>query len=185
MADPVKRVILSYEDYLSMPDDRNRYEILEGELAVTPSPTSMHQLVSRNLAFILHCHIKQYRLGDILYAPMDVILSDISIVQPDLIYITREHLHLITTRGIEGTPDMVIEIISPASKRLDRVGKLQIYAKYGIAWYWLIDPLEKTLEIYMLNHESYSLHGTYSQNDTVKPLLFPGLEFGLGEVWPE
>jgi len=161
MADPIKnrKILLTYEDYLSMPNDRNRYEILGGELVVTPSPSFGHQKVSRNLEFVLFAYIKQHNLGEIIDAPMDVILDETTVVQPDIIFIAKDRYGIIKKRGIEGSPDLLIEILSPSSLRFDKISKMQIYAKYGVKWYWIVDPHGKTLEEYKLEEGFYNLQG--------------------------
>jgi Uma2 family endonuclease len=99
---PAGRIVLTYEDYCLLPNDGRRYEILEGELAVTPSPSRSHQRVSRNLLFILHAHVREHDLGEIFDAPFDVILEETSVVVPDLLFVARERLRIVTDRGVEG-----------------------------------------------------------------------------------
>lgn len=185
MADPVRnrRVVLTYEDYLSLPNDRNRYEILEGELIVTPSPSLRHQEVSRNLLFLLFSHIKKKNLGRILYAPMDVILDNTTVVQPDLAFVSSQNDQICADRGIEGVPDLIVEILSAYSQKYDRMSKLQIYARYGVKWYWIVEPYEKTLEEYRLGEGFYDLLGTCRENEIFRPGIFPELEIDLSEVW--
>jgi len=185
MADPMKKnnILLTYEDYITLPNDRNRYEILEGELIVTPSPTFKHQEVSRNLLLILHYHIKKNNLGKIVAAPMDVILEDTTVAQPDIIFISKEKYRFVTKRGIECAPDLLVEILSPSSKRYDRVSKMQIYGKHSVTWYWIVDPDSSTVEEYRIEKGNYVLAGTYQKSDTFAPELFPDLKIELSQVW--
>jgi Uma2 family endonuclease len=175
---------LTYEDYLEFPNDGRRYEILEGELMMTPAPSPQHQDVSINLEFFLYAHIRRFGLGKLFHAPFDVIMSNISIVQPDILFISVEKLSSITERGFEGAPDLVVEILSPATQRYDRINKLKIYASHGVKWYWLVSPHEKTLEEFELQEGGYTLRQAHSGNDSFKPLLFQGLTIELSEVWP-
>src|ERR1700693_2556454 len=106
------RVALTYRDYAALPEDGKRYEIHDGELSVTPAPTSDHQIVSANLFMILAAHVKARNLGLVLYAPLDVILAATAIVQPDLVYLDRGRLGALRRRGVEGPPTLVVEILS-------------------------------------------------------------------------
>jgi Uma2 family endonuclease len=185
MADPVMESgrELTYEDYLRLPDDRKRYEIYEGELAMTPSPSFHHQEISRNLEFILHSHVRRHALGHVMDAPLDVILDTNTVVVPDLLFIAADRMSIVTEKGVEGPPDLVIEILSPGTQRYDRIRKLNLYAKFGVHWYWILDPAEETLEEYELCEGSYVRRGSHESEDLFKPLLFPGLDVELKEVW--
>lgn len=185
MADlaPLHSATLTYEDYVRLPEDGCRYEILEGELLMTPAPSSRHQRISRNLEFLLFAHLKGRDLGEVLYAPFDVIFQSGTVAQPDLLYVSKEREAIITDRGAEGAPDLIVEITSPASSRTDRIRKFEIYSKFGVSWYWLLDPESQTFEEYELAGNSYVRRGSCAEDDVFTPLLFPGLEIPLSEVW--
>jgi Uma2 family endonuclease len=157
---PEGKIILTYEDYVALPSDGNRYEILEGELAVTPAPSTKHQTASGNLFFLLTQHIKTNDLGKLFHAPVDLILESTSVLQPDLLFVSKDRQTIITDRAIEGAPDLVIEILSPTTSRSDRVTKAQIYARHKVPAYWIADPEEETVEVYLLNADSYRLIAT-------------------------
>lgn len=180
---PEGRIKLSYAEYAELPNDGRRYEILEGELAVTPAPVPRHQAVSRNLQRILDRHIADHRLGQLFNAPIDVILADTTIVQPDLLFLPTEREHFITERAIEGPPALMVEILSPSSVRQDRVTKAALYARFGIPHYWVLDPVERTLELYELSGETYRFVATHHGPGRVRPALFPTLEIDLAAVW--
>lgn len=181
---PQGKIILTYDDYLLLPSDRNRYEILDGELAVTPAPSTRHQKVSGYLYHILANHIVAHQFGDLYAAPTDLILAATTVVQPDLIFIANDRLHLVTERAIEGPPTLVIEILSPTTDRTDRLTKAQLYAKYRVPHYWLIDPDHKTLEAYELVEDSYRQVTLAREAETCTPSLFPGLSIPLADLWP-
>lgn len=185
MADPLRknRIVLTYDDYALLPDDRNRHEILEGDLIVTPSPTTNHQKVSRNLEFILFSHIKQNNSGELFYAPIDVILDESTVVQPDIIFILKEHLHILSKRGVDGAPDLLVEILSPATAKYDRISKKQLYARYGVRWFWIVDPDEKKVEEYEREGETYNLRTARSEKDSFTSGIFPELDIDLSLVW--
>ncbi|MGH7791389.1 MAG: Uma2 family endonuclease, partial [Thermodesulfobacteriota bacterium] len=119
----IGNIKLTYEDYLLLPEDGNRYEILDGELNVTPAPTTKHQTISGNLFVILHRYVREQRAGKVFSAPVDVILDYSSIVQPDLIFVSKEREEIITEKNVQGAPDLVIEILSPNTVKIDRLRK--------------------------------------------------------------
>jgi Uma2 family endonuclease len=152
---PEGKIVLTYEDYVLLPNDRNRYEILEGELTVTPAPSTKHQSASANLFKLLSRHIDDRNLGKLFYAPIDLILDPTTILQPDLLFVFSAHQHIITERAIEGVPDLVVEILSPTTSRTDRVTKAQIYARHNVPVYWIVDPDEESIEIYLLEGDAF------------------------------
>ncbi|MGZ8489574.1 MAG: Uma2 family endonuclease [Candidatus Binatia bacterium] len=180
---PPGKIVLTYDDYCELPNDRNRYEILDGELAVTPAPRTKHQSISGHLYRILANHIVANQLGDIYAAPTDVILAPTTVVQPDLIFIGDGRRGIVTERAIEGAPTLVIEILSPTTHRADRQTKAQLYAKYDVPHYWLIDPDQQTLEAYELSGDQYQLVIKTQNAETFTPLLFPGLSISLPDLW--
>ncbi len=177
-----QHVVLTYDDYRRLPDDGRRYELLEGEIFVTPAPTTSHQRISRNLEFTLHSHVNHNDLGEILDAPIDVILGRTVVVQPDLVFVSKHRADIITERGVEGPPDLVIEILSPSTQDQDRGPKQQLYARYGIRHYWLLDPKAKTLTELLLESGVYKLIATHSERE-LQLAPFPQLTIDLGEVF--
>jgi Uma2 family endonuclease len=186
MAKPgeIVRVVLTYEDYCRLPNDGRRYEILEGELAVTPAPTPRHQEVLVNLLRLLDEHVRARGLGKVYVAPIDVILSRTSVVQPDLVFVSTARLSLVSTRGIEGPPDLVVEVLSPTTEAQDRGPKLQLYAGYGVAHYWLVDAEAHRLEAHELAGAAYRLTAKLAGAADFTPTLFPDHAFPLGSLWP-
>lgn len=180
---PSDGIRLTYEDYLQLPDDRNRYEILDGELAVTPAPAPEHQMVSRNLEWILHRYVTEHRLGQVLNAPIDVILGRTAVVQPDLLFLAAGRESLITERAIEGPPDLIVEIVSPSSADRDREAKAKLYARFGVRHYWIVDPEARTMDLYRLSGRGYRVVSRHRGGAKARPELFPGLEVDLSNVW--
>jgi Uma2 family endonuclease len=153
------RVLLTYADYAALPDDGRRYELHEGELSVTPSPGTRHKRVKVNLFDILLHHARAHRLGELFDAPTDVILSDRTVVQPDIVFVDMQHASQISERGIEGAPTLAIEVLSPSSERIDRRRKLQLYADHRVPWYWIVDPSARGIEAYALAERAYRAVG--------------------------
>jgi Uma2 family endonuclease len=180
---PQGKIVLTYDEYCLLPNDRNRYEILDGELSVTPAPATMHQTVLGNLHRILANHVIASQLGKLFIAPTDLIVAPITVVQPDLIFIGNDRRHIVTERAIEGSPTLVIEILSPTTHRTDRVTKAQLYAKYAVPHYWLIDPGQQTLEAYDLVTDHYNLVASVRNAEVLTPSLFPSLSIQLADLW--
>lgn len=172
-----------YEDYILFPEDRNRHEIIEGEHYMTPSPAIKHQAISRNLELILATFVARHNLGKIFYAPCDVVLSDTDIVQPDIIFISGDRLHIITELNIQGAPDLVVEIISDASRRIDKVLKRMLYERYGVREYWIIDPVVEILERYILKDDRYQKVGEYQSGEIFSPEIFKELDIDLQKIF--
>jgi len=179
-----QRVVLTYKDYEALPADGRRYELHEGELSVTPAPSPQHQLTSRNLFRLLDDYVKTRGLGEVLYAPLDVILSDTSIVQPDLVYLDATRLGAISRRGIEGPPTLVIEILSPATTLIDRSTKQQLYARHGIPFFWLVDPEGRAVEVFVLGPQGYTLAVRAAGAGPVSLPPFPDLALIPAALWP-
>jgi Uma2 family endonuclease len=177
------RTLLTYRDYEALPDDGRRYEIHDGELCVTPAPTPQHQMISIQLIEALLPHARSNN-GVLLYAPLDVILADTSIVQPDIVYLTADRKERVSRRGIEGAPTLIVEILSPSTRRIDRVTKPRLYARYRVPFLWLVDPDARTLEAFVLEGDSYVLALKAAGTEPVAPPPFPGLALIPETLWP-
>jgi len=151
------RVALTYRDYAALPDDGKRYEIHDGELSVMAAPTPDHQIVIGNLFLILAPYVKARSSGLVILAPVDVILSDTTIVQPDLVYLDPERLSALGRRGVQGPPTLAIEVLSPTTGTTDRTTKRDLYARYGVPHLWLVDARARTIEAYVLRGGEYAL----------------------------
>ena len=146
---------LDYSDYAGIPNDGKRYEILEGDLLVTPAPSPLHQRVSKRLQRQLEAYFEARSIGEVFNAPIDVILTTHNIVQPDLVVVDR--VDQVSRRGIEGPPLLVVEILSPSTREQDRSVKARRYAALGIRHYWLVDPEARKVECYRADASTYVL----------------------------
>jgi Uma2 family endonuclease len=180
---PEGRETWTYEDYAHLPDDGVRYEVLDGELVVAPSPMTRHQRVSMKLSLAVGGYVESQKLGECFCAPYDVVLDRRTIVQPDLIFVSNDRSSIITENNIQGAPDLVVEILSPSTAQRDRVRKLRLYTRFGIPHVWFLDPGIKTLEEFILEGESYRVVAVHAEDEEFRPLLFPGLSILLGEIW--
>ncbi|HWP23656.1 MAG TPA: Uma2 family endonuclease [Candidatus Binatia bacterium] len=180
---PEGRIVLTYEDYVQLPNDGKRYEILEGELSVTPAPSTKHQIASVNLTVLLSNHVRVKDLGRIFCAPVDLILEPTSVLQPDLLFVSKARQHIITERAVEGVPDLVIEILSPTTVRIDRVTKAQIYARHQVPVYWIVDAEQESVETYLLSEDGYRLAATLQGEAPASAPPFADLKFAAKEIF--
>jgi Uma2 family endonuclease len=169
------RVGLTYSDYAALPDDGRRYELHRGELSMTPSPGTRHQGAVLALGARLYDHVKSRGLGKVFVAPTDCILSDMTVVQPDVLYVATDRLSIISERGIEGAPTLVVEVLSPSTAKLDRERKLMLYAEHGVPCFWIVDPASGTVEAYQLVGAAYVPAGRVTNAPVALPPL-PDLE---------
>jgi len=170
--------IVSVTDLESMPDDNNRYEVIDGELFMSKAPGIPHQRVSMRLTSLILRHLAEHPVGEVLATP-GVIFSDIDAVIPDLVFIRRERLtEVISGDRIVAAPDLVIEILSPSpeNRRRDRVVKRQLYAKFGVKEYWIIDLENKQVEVFILKERSLDSWATLGVNDTIRSAILAGFE---------
>jgi Uma2 family endonuclease len=175
----------TYEDYVLLPDDGRRKEIIDGDLYVIPSPVTKHQAVSGNLEFLLRLYLRDRPLGRLYHAPCDVIFSDLDIVQPDIIYISNERAGIITEKNIRGAPDLLVEILSESSRRTDEVIKRKLYERYGVGEYWIVDPVVETIKVYRPEGTAYQRVAEFSNEtaDVLTTPLFPELRIPMSEVF--
>jgi Uma2 family endonuclease len=171
----------TYEEYYRLDDDQ-RHEIIDGNLLMTPAPDTWHQDWSREISMLLVTHVKRRQLGKVFIAPVDVVLDQENTVQPDLVFIASPNLGMVQRRAIFGTPDLLVELISPSSVRRDRYDKRELYARFGVKEYWIGDPANKSLEILTLREGRYDLHCAAEIQGRLSSLLLQGLEFDLQEI---
>lgn len=184
--DKLKEQKVTYDMYVEMPEDGARHEIIDGALEMmSPGPSTVHQSVSGELEFLLKQSCKtNYKIFD---APLDVILSETTVLQPDILMIHRSRLHIVTLRGIEGPPDLVIEILSPGSRSRDKVLKMKSYAEHGVPEYWVVDTEARTLEQYRLMDQVnvYMLHQLFEAEDSVYSDKIPCVQFSVKSIFTE
>ncbi|MCG3132854.1 MAG: hypothetical protein FLDDKLPJ_03720 [Phycisphaerae bacterium] len=173
-------VILTYKDYCALPNDGRRYEILEGNLHVSPAPSPFHQIIIARLLNILCGHIEGRLLGQVLPAPCDVLFADSTVVQPDLVYVAQDQRGIIGKKFIQGTPRLVVEVLSPWNADYDAQAKRQLYAKFGVPHYWMIDSEPpRIVELREPKNAAYLTERTITPPDFFDPTLFPGLSIDL------
>lgn len=172
---------LDYGDYLTLPEDGRRYELLEGDLAVTPAPSPLHQRVSKRLQRQLEAYFETRGLGEVFNAPVDVILTPHDVVQPDLVVVGQAAQ--VSNRGIEGAPLLVVEVLSPTTRERDRTIKASRYSALGVMHYWILDPEAQRLECYVLEGNRYVLRAQGEGQTTLTHPNFAELSLSLGSLW--
>ena len=178
-------VKFTYEDFLNFPDDGKRHEIIDGEHYVTPSPNTKHQSVSMNLTVALALYLRQRPLGRLFAAPFDVVLSDLDVVEPDLVYLARERLEILTEKHVRGVPDLLVEILSPGTRKTDEITKRRRYEHFGVREYCVVDPELDAIKIYRRVDTAFVRVAELSvehQNVLTTPLL-PGFSVPLSEIF--
>ena len=141
----------TYSEFARLPSGGSeRHEVIAGELFVTPAPTSGHQRTMMRLAAALYGFVEEHGLGEVLPGPIDVLFAEGDYLEPDLVFVSRGRETLVTDRGVEGPPDLVVEILSPSTEARDRGIKLERYRHFGVAEYWIVDPDRRTVEVWRL-----------------------------------
>ncbi len=166
----------TYEDYCLLPEDR-RYEVVDGELLLTPAPTLMHQVVKMRLVRVLEDFVRQDRSGMVVDAPFDVVLSRFDVVQPDILFVSSPRKAVLGEKFADGAPDLVVEVLSPSTEIRDRVAKAKRYATFGVREMWLVDPIAKTIEILVNEGDGFRQQGVFGADDKVRSTILASLEF--------
>ena len=173
---------LAYEDYARLPDDE-RCELIDGELITMPSPKEIHQRLLLLLGAKWLWFALERGLGSVYIAPFDVILSEFDVVQPDLLFVSNARSGIITEDNVRGAPDLVVEILSPSTADYDRITKRELYERYGVPEYWLVDPYAKTITILRLGADGYNVHAVYGEGDTLSSPTLAGFSLNLSELF--
>ncbi len=176
----------TYEDYLGFPDDGRRHELINGEHLVTPAPTPRHQELSVRLVVAIANYLAAHPIGKVYAAPLDVILSDANVVEPDIVFVSRERLDIVAANAVLGGPDLVVEIVSPSSRRIDEVTKRHLLERFDVREYWVVDPEIEVVKIYRRAADgAFPRAGELSREagGVLDTPLLPGFALGLGELF--
>jgi len=180
------RMKLTYDDFLLFPDDGKRHELIDGEHYVTPSPNTKHQRVSGNLHFLIRAWLEDHPIGQIFYAPFDVVFTKFDVVEPDLLYISNERMpQILTTLHVTGAPEIVVEIGSPSTRTRDETIKRHLYERSGVSEYWVIDPELDLVRVYRLEERTFTRPTELSSEagDVLTSTHLPGLEVPLARIF--
>ena len=173
---------LTYADLELLPDDGLRHEIIDGEHYVTASPVTQHQRISRRLVVAFQSYLDAQPLGEVFYAPFDVVMSFHDVVVPDVIYVSHSRADLVTTKNLQGAPDLVIEILSPSTRRRDEQLKRDLYERVGVGEYWIVDPDSNVLLVYRRQGAHFLRPDTFNASAMTETPLLPGFELPLIDI---
>jgi len=175
----------TYEDYLLFPNDGKRYQLIGGDRFVTPAPRMKHQRISGYIYGFLFDYVYKTKCGILFSAPTDVVLSELDVVQPDILFIASNRSHIMTEANIQGAPDLVVEILSESTRRTDEIIKRKLYERYKVQEYWVIDPELETVKIYRLTVSGYDrpLELSAETSDTLTTPLFTSFKIPLQDLF--
>lgn len=183
METATKKKSYTYEDYVKTPDDI-RYELIEGDLIMTPSPGTRHQRIVGRLFAKIFTYVKEHNSGEGFISPFDVYLDNENVVQPDILFISKERINIIGEKNVQGAPDLIIEILSEGNAYRDTIQKKKLYARFGVREYWIIAPEDEMVEVYQLkNKGEYQLHKTYIKKGVIESFILSGLKIELKEIF--
>ena|SRR5205823_7249125 len=167
---------LTVDDYRLLPDAGPRYQLIEGDLYMAPAPNRYHQEISGNIYLLLAKYLERHPIGKLYAAPFDVYFDAINVHQPDLVFVSKKNLPILSSAGAEGAPDFLVEILSPKTADLDRKPKRRVAARSGVKELWIVDPETKLIHVYFLQKEPERPAMTYSEKDTFGSPHCPGLK---------
>jgi Uma2 family endonuclease len=178
----------TYSDLVALPDDQLRHELIDGEHFVSPSPATTHQQVSKRLFVALNAYVERHRLGEVLYAPFDIKLSAWTVLVPDVVYFTASRFaDVVNEKHATAAPDLVVEILSPGTRRRDLGRKRAVYDREGVGEYWIVDPDAHTITVLRRPRSDAGLTDVtvraLANDDTLESPLFPGLKTRLRDVF--
>jgi Uma2 family endonuclease len=173
---------LNYGDLRQIPPDRNRYELIEGELLVSAAPNIEHQRKAGNLFAELRAFVRQHDLGEVFIAPCDVVFDSTTVLEPDILFVSRARQSMVKAACIEGAPDLVVEIVSDSSRLIDRFVKRDRHAEFGVPEYWLLDPFEPRIEVLRLQEKKYRVAGVFGKGETLESPTFPGFRLSVSSL---
>jgi Uma2 family endonuclease len=179
-------VKLTYDDYVLFPDDGMRHELIDGEHYLTPSPNRKHQKVSGNLHLLIASWLEEHPIGQIYYAPFDVVFSKFDVVEPDLLYMSNERAsEVLTQANVQGAPEIVIEIGSPGTRKRDETIKRRLYERTGVSEYWIVDPELDVVRVYRRGGDEFDrpLELRTESGDVLTTPLLPGLDLPLARIF--
>ena len=173
---------LTYADYMKTPEEEH-CELIGGELVMFTTPPTYHQLVLSNLMYKVGVFVRERDLGRVYPVLTDVVLSDRDVVKPDILYVSKQRSHILTRENVRGAPDLVVEILSPATAERDRTVKLDLYAQHGVKEYWIVDPDAGTITVLLRGEGSFEVGGIYGEGQSLRSPTLAGFSVTLEEIF--
>ncbi len=175
----------TFRDFMLFNDENEKiYELIYGRLIKMPPPIVRHQEIVGKLYVEIYTFLQKKKVGKVLISPVGVRFSDEVALQPDIIFISKERMHIIKEKYIDGVPDLVVEIISKGTKKRDTKVKKAIYKRFGVKEYWIVNPFDKSIEVYILSEEGdYELYSRAKNEGQVESKFLKGFRLDLKEVF--
>jgi Uma2 family endonuclease len=174
---------ITVREYRDMPEGPPYFQLIEGDIHMSPSPNFFHQTILTNLVVLIRAYLKTHPIGKVQVAPSDVELNDTNVYQPDLYFIRNERLDILTEQGPVGAPDLVVEILSPRTAQLDVGAKRLVYARSGVKEMWVLHPDEEKVEIFRFDQDADRPSATLRGDDSLESALLPGFSVPLAKVF--
>ena len=178
-----KALPINRHDYEEMPAGPPYYQVIEGDLVMSPSPNIYHQAIVGRIYALLLRFLERRPLGEVFVAPLDVFLSEINVYQPDVIFISNQRRSILTEHGLEGAPDLAVEVLSPGTARFDKGSKRKVYARTGVKELWLVDQEASLIHVYQLAKDAETPVATYDDKATFTSPLLPGLRIKAASIF--
>jgi Uma2 family endonuclease len=178
-----KAPLITRADYEKMPEGPPYFQVIEGDLIMSPSPKTFHQYITGNIHTMLASYLKRRPIGIVILAPLDVFLTDVNIYQPDVMMILKQRASIITDHGLEGAPNLAVEILSSSTGRFDKGAKRKVYSRTGVEELWLIDPEAKTIQFFDFAKDAENPAATYDIKSVFNSRLLPGLRISAKKIF--
>lgn len=181
VAPPEEKHLWTYAEWEKQPETLQPTELWNGELIVSPAPTPDHQRIVMKLGFAMNSFVEARELGTIYLSPIDVVLSDHRVMQPDIVFVAKENGSIVQ-KAVQGAPDLAVEVVSEGSWRRDRIDKKALYEQFGVKEYWIVDPEARMIEIFVLTEEGYKHHARVKDVEKASSRLLTGLQVSFREI---
>lgn len=176
---------LTYQDFLELPDDGKHYELIEGELVMNPAPVPRHQIIVLNITVRLYTYFAQHGGGTVFVAPIDVVLVEDAVVEPDIVVVREERQAIVGATNLHGAPDLVVEVLSDRTRRRDEITKRKLYEQHGVDEYWIVDPAIDLVKVYRRDGKTFARVAEISAETggTITTPLLPGFALDVNAVF--
>jgi len=178
-----KRKNYTYHDYLNLPEDGKRYEVINGELVMVEAPNTIHQNIIIKIIYEIEDFLRQQKIGKIFCSPTDIKFNDTNVVQPDILFISKERLNIITENNINGAPNLIMEILSPGTAYYDLIGKKELYEQFGVKEYWIVDPRKQRVDVYQNVKQQFELDQRIELEGIVTSVVIKGFEINYENIF--
>jgi len=175
---------ISVKEFSEMDLDENfYYELINGNIVKKQAPKPLHQRASMRLSKLLSNFVDEKQIGEMFASPIDVFFDDYNNTQPDLLFIKKERSFIVTNNDVEGAPDLIIEILSPSTQRTDKREKYKLYQEFGVQEYWIVDPNNKSIDVFSLENNRYENLFVATDNETIQSQVLEGFSLEVSQIF--